>query len=132
MPCSSLSQSDPMDANWAKRPLKVIHRTLDCTVWNLPCWILRFPQAYRELPTWQEDLSTALYLASNVGFTMGRLRHQSTALVKEEGPTSPRGPFANSVLPQTPFTEDLFWKSDRKAGFAFFCRARGSGRRNSL
>lgn len=59
-----------------------------------------------------------------------RLSHQNTAFVKEEGPTPPRWPFANTVLAQT-FTEVLFWKSDCKAGFTFFCRAEGSGRRNS-
>lgn len=25
--------------------VQVIHRTLDCGVWNLTCWILRFPRA---------------------------------------------------------------------------------------
>lgn len=43
----------------------------------------------------------------------------------------PGGPLPTQCSCRLTFTEVLFWKSSCKAGFVFFCRAGGSGRRNS-
>lgn len=43
----------------------------------------------------------------------------------------PGGPLPTQCSCRLTFTEVLFQKSNSKAGFTFFCRAGGSGRRNS-
>lgn len=59
------------------------------------------------------------------------MKHQSTALVKGEPPTPPGWPLAQAMLLQTRFHTGLFWKSDCKAGVAFFYRTGEPVRRNS-